>query len=819
MSPRCFRLGLTVALISGCVVAAPATDVVILKDGFIIQGEVRKETETIFDKTSGQSIRIVKGGGFDMIDEGPKVMVFSTHARQVSVVSPETKLRPDYKSYKTQPLDFQTHPLPGLGETVKITEFDEKWRRTIEVKVPGAANEQIVQQITHLDPHFIYVVSSTHRWRLAHRTSEWDPKLIRKLLSTHPELSEPDGKADPLKRVAIAKFMLDAGWLQQAKDEMDRLKREFQGDMSKEAKDQHDKVTKELERATAELVVREAELALSAGRYQYATDLLAVFPEKLADPKEIARKAKLMADLKTSQERYDACRRLLRLLIDEVNGMKGAKPLMAVGGGLAVAAWKPEKTPPKQSRELVAAASQVYAELHQDSAIRIETFATLAAQYEREKAQGKNPTKTPEELLATAISGWAKGKNGATPNITEALQLWSARETVLAYQRATDPGARTAVLGKYKENVTLKIDELAQIISLLPPVDAEDLENRSGKLIPSGKGVPEGVYKLKTGSAPEHAAGIEYLVKLPPEYHHGRAYPVLIVLTHPGINPVEALAPVVQEADKHGYILIAPVWSDEFGKGNWEYRGEDHVYVTATLRDTVRRFTVDNDRVFMLGVADGANMAMDVGMSHPDLFAGVVAMGPIPRWQNMFINYWKNAQKLPFYVVTGEYSGDSLKALRELYKQWMPQGFPALMSIYKGRAIEWFAGETPAFFDWMGRKTRATPASVLKLDIGTRQPWMTMRETDNRFYWLQADKLAYGNQINNLKPGNAIIPAQIQGDIRGKNLVDIQCRGVTKLTIWLSRDMITDWKTEIRVQINGGVPHGYRAKVMEPNLE
>ena len=143
-------------------------------------------------------------------------------------------------------------------------------------------------------------------------------------------------------------------------------------------------------------------------------------------------------------------------------------------------------------------------------------------------------------------------------------------------------------------------------------------------------------------------------MKLPPEYHHGRAYPILIVLTHAGINAEEILSPLINESEKNGYIVIAPEWNGLFGKGGWQWRGEDHVYVTAALRDAVRHFTVDNDRVFLMGVADGANMAMDIGMSHPDLFAGVVPMAPIPKWQNMFIHYWANAQKLPFYVVTGE---------------------------------------------------------------------------------------------------------------------------------------------------------------------
>ncbi len=199
--------------------------------------------------------------------------------------------------------------------------------------------------------------------------------------------------------------------------------------------------------------------------------------------------------------------------------------------------------------------------------------------------------------------------------------------------------------------------------------------------------------------------GLPYLVKLPPEYHHGRAYPVLIVLSHPTINAEEMISSLAYESDRNGYILLAPEWANQFGKG-WQWKGDDHVYVTEVLRDAVRHFCVDNDRVFLFGAADGANMAMDVGMSHPDLFAGVLAMGPIPKWKNMFSEYWGNAQKLPFYCVTGELAGDSASNLRQIFENWMPKGYPSLMVVYKGRGLEWYPSEVPVMFDWMSRKTR-----------------------------------------------------------------------------------------------------------------
>ncbi len=815
-STRLIRPALAAALLAGCGLVARSADVVILKDGFAIQGKPQKETETIFDKSSGQSIRIVKGTGLDMLDEGPKVTVYSTHYKQSDAAAPDTKLRPVPKGYLMPfPGQKSSHQLPSLAATFKTTEFNEKWIRSISVRVPETrAPEVIQQQITYIDPYYIRLISPTHFWRVAYRTNEWDPKLIRKLLLMHPDLAEPAGRCDPIKRVALAKFLLDAGWLQMAKDEMEHLDRDLKGEMKKDAKEQYDRMRHEIDEATAELVAHEAELALPAGRYKYTSELLATFPEKLATAQQKGRVAKVAAELKTNLERYQTGRRLLRSITDSATGRGALNPLVALGSGLASASWKSPKQAPARLMALAAAAEQVSAELHPDSALRIETFVTLAAQAEREKHYGREPTKKPEELLATAVSGWARGKNGATPNPDDAWKLWQARELVLAYQRAENQNERNAMLADFQRTPAVQVEVLAQLISLLPPAEPEDLENRTGKPV-NVRGKDAGVYRRTTRPAPGFASGIDYLVRLPSEYHHGRTYPVLIVLTHTGIEADELIAPIIPEADKNGYILVVPEWTGAFNKGGWQWQGNDHVWVTAALRDAVRHFTVDNDRVFLLGVGEGANMAMDVGMSHPDLFAGIIPMCPFPNWTGLFIQYWKNAQKLPFFVISGEMDVAGAKLLKLLYDRWTRYGFPSIWSVYKGRGVEWFPSETPVLFDWMGRKSRATPAATLKdvTKLG-RQRWQIMRETDNHFYWLQADSAHPGRN------GGAIVPATITGDIAGNNTVRVGCVKVGHVTVWLSSDLI-DWTRPVRVTINGVIPNGFprQGKAVQPSLE
>src|SRR5207248_1910197 len=282
---------------------------------------------------------------------------------------------------------------------------------------------RIEQQMTYIDPYFAYIMSPTHLWRTAYRTSEFDPEKVRKLLSTHPDLAEPDGKPDASKRVALAKFMLDVGWLQLAKEDIEKLRKDFPNGVPMGAKEAFDALVKEVDVATAALVIREAELAL--------------------------------------------------------------------GGGPAAAVW-PVRSLPTPLSNLVAAAETVYAELHPDSAGRIEAFVNLAATAERLKGQDRDPTRKPDELLAAAVSGWAKGKNGATEKPELALRIWAARETVLGYQRAGDLNSRNTILAQYRRGKLLPIDEPAPNVAVPPPARPAELLRRPGTPTPPHKRPPAG---------------------------------------------------------------------------------------------------------------------------------------------------------------------------------------------------------------------------------------------------------------------------------------------------------------------------------------
>ena len=119
------------------------------------------------------------------------------------------------------------------------------------------------------------------------------------------------------------------------------------------------------------------------------------------------------------------------------------------------------------------------------------------------------------------------------------------------------------------------------------------------------------------------------------------------------------------------------------------------------LRDACRRFAVDTDRVFLTGYSIGGDAAWDLGLAHPDLWAGVM---PIAAESSAICSlYWGNAKTLPFYLVSGELDGGRMARNARDLDRYLKNGFNATVVQYLGRGHEHYSDEQLRLFDWMGR--------------------------------------------------------------------------------------------------------------------
>jgi pimeloyl-ACP methyl ester carboxylesterase len=759
--------------------------VVYLKDGHVLKGYVVQPSETIVDPISQVPVTLHKG--IFVMDDFCRRFFFS-HAYV------ERAENQPFDYGKVVKWDFaRSFPggksLPPIRQVTEAGPWNETWDRSYHFLSP-AGEIKLTQHLSILTPTFTRVDAHaidpvTHReniypWSSFYRARELGPETVLTLLSRHKDFKDsaglkPEQRAE--RRFQAFNILVQAGWLDAAQKELDRIKRDFP-----DQKDQVETAAEGIKKLVAMDRWDEIKRAQAAGRHQAAQKLLADFPAAGGDDQ-------LRADVQAMKVRYAGAE----------DALKRARSLLAE--------LPKEVTTEDGPALFTEAAAAIAAEINLDHFLkkgdndegRLERFLSQAEQAER-LAKDKMPHLRAGELLSLAVNGWLLGSASAETKPEAARRVWEARRFALAYQKTANDAARAALLKDYEGKSGITIAEMAQLIPNLPPPDP-----------PEKVGTVE--VEMKPGGA---GKGTTYWLKLPPEYHAGRPYPVLIALHHGGETGRDMVKRWGDEAARYGYVLACPDW-DQGNGGVYGYSAEEHATVLDTLRDLRQHFNVDSDRVFLTGYGEGGNMAWDVGLSHPDLFAGVAPISGQPRFHGLA--YWPNAMELPFYAVWGEYMGGPVPADKKsngnlvsynLFKEhWIPGGFPALGVQYKGRGLEWFPAEVPDIFDWMAQKRRHNPLKVGFKDIVSKEgdvsefraDQRTMRLTDNRFYWVTVNEVA----ATHLKaaaawPGNGKY-GTVAAKIANGNQIGVFADGVKGVSLWLGRGMI-DFEKPITVRLN-----------------
>ncbi|MCS6976968.1 MAG: hypothetical protein NZM31_08185 [Gemmatales bacterium] len=735
-------------------------EVIILRDGFILRGNLLIEGQILRDP-GGREFWIKKLGGFYMVDDGARRIVFST--RQVAEAQPDPPQREPLEAFALKPPLFRTEFSPAL-RMVKVEQAEE-WspeairKITLVNDLPSGGTRTFEQCVVHLNPQFLRVSARRVRWDASYLTSEFDtPTLKQMVRHALGRQSQPPGKRDEL--LTLHRFLRQAGRLAEAEATLKQLFKEFPEEESALAP-----LTESLRRQKAQEMIEAVEKAASAGQYQRAERLLAELPLDFADKNDVNRATALRNRVQDLKTRVEACRKHLEAVVALVKDEALLKD------------WHD-------------ALAEIRAGLNQDTVARLEAFLTLASQEERRESAGQPRRHPPEELLALAVSGWAVGDAGAERNVESVRHLWKIRAFLLDYLRTEDEKARSRFLDQYLREEKIATDILTQLIQLLRPPQQPDT-------------LPTDLAVLTT-AGPRR---VSYTLLLPPEYHPHRPYPLLLVLPNVREQPEEALSRWREQAAIHGYLLAAPHWTDPLQE---RYHGQDEEQqrVIEVLADLRRRFQVDSDRIYMVGFDQSGTLAYDVALSHPDRFAGVAVFCASPG--KLGRTYRGNAQYLPFYVVEGEKSPNNTGENRDLFEFWVNRGFPSLYVEYSGRGLEFYPGEVPLIFDWFNRKRRASGLPELggpdeqSGTLGRR--FCTIRPYHNRFYWVSSRDLAVGDNRPPATISARLVPAE--------NGVLVHHTGFRQLSVWLNTAMV-DFEQPVQVRVNPGSPSGkvFRGKL------
>jgi pimeloyl-ACP methyl ester carboxylesterase len=246
---------------------------------------------------------------------------------------------------------------------------------------------------------------------------------------------------------------------------------------------------------------------------------------------------------------------------------------------------------------------------------------------------------------------------------------------------------------------------------------------------------------------------------------------------------------------------------------SYEYSAREHAAVLKSLTDAMKRFSIDTDRVFLSGHSMGGDAAWDIGLAHPDRWAGVI---PIIATSGKYVPlYWRNAERVPFYFVGGELDGNKTVTNGPQFDRYF--GKPAkdheLWDVtyveFQGRGHEHFSDEILRIFDWMGRKHR---------DFFPKQFMAyTMRPWDNYFWCVELHDMPAAQMVEPaaFPPPRSTLPFSFEFRANG-NVIGVPVRNA-RVTLWLSPEMV-DFNRSIEVTIGGSrvaTPRG----IIKPSVE
>lgn len=639
-----------------------------------------------------------------------------------------------------KPTGARSLAITSLG-SFDATEFDEFGRRRVTINT-NKGPISVVQGITEINPNSIVVTALTHKWEQSLATSSLHPQQLDQLLRYATKSENPDD------RLAIARFYLQAQLYIRAGQELDSIVKDFP-----ELKATAEETSLELRQLQAKQLLSELRRRKKSGQHRLAYQAARSFP--------------------TENMSAEVLREVRELIVESEESIAKGKRVVSLLGELQAALADPEKR-----SEFGPVRTRISESLDFDTLDRLDAFLKLEA----------DPTLKAEDKLALAVSGWMLGSANAGTDLATALRLWNARALVLEYLPSEDEKLRSDLLAELQLIEGFGPKALLQMIPQLPPcIETPDV-------------VPGKPVRIQVPGRNEGEVLATYDVLLPDEYSPNRPYPVVLTMTaagRPAVRQLEWWGSSGEgksgQSQRHGYIVIAPEWAEPQQR-DYDYSAKTHQTVQTVLRDARKRFNIDSDRIFLSGHGSGGDAAFDIGMSHPDLFAGVI---PITGISDKFCKwYWSNSKGLAWYIVTGELDRDSFARNARDVNRMLIRNYDVTYSEFLGRGSESYYEEIHRIFEWMDLHRRQPLPRDLDMQV--------LRPSDNRFYWLQADEIPAAAAMAAVladMPGVKVNPMTLEGKINEGNGIYLTSAS-PRHTLWLMPGLV-DFEKRVVVRHRG----------------
>ena len=673
------------------------------------------------------------------IDNGWQRVYFPLQQRQIvgdaaiaDLAAPRISPIPLPRPNRTQ----QNMLVSSFGTITYVGPFDEFGKRRLTIAAKKGPMD-VFQAITEVYPDHVMVESTNCDWKLGL------PLKSIPIETLEPMLKRQIKKDDPVAHFALVRFYVMAEYYQQAFEELDAISRNFP--------EQAELVAKQREllmNSFGKEILRRLGHRQQAGQHQLAE----TFAKKLLTQ---PLTGSVLVEVKKYIQRYEQARQ----------SIEQAKLLLSD--------WQARLNDAERELELQPLRSEIKEQLDFETLPRLDAFLKAEADKQYEPAQ----------RLGLAYSGWVLGSANAIPDLDQTLRIWEARDAAIEYLRSDAPGRQAELIEQLRKSEGISPKIVLNLVPQLPAIlDASDIE----------PGVP---HRIET----EGANPVAYSVVLPAEYSPHHRYPLMIALRARNRSTDQTLAVWAGDASQpdaghqRGYIVIAPEYAEKT-QGEHTYGAPAHACVLDCLIDAKKRFAVDSDRVFLAGHAMGADAAFDIGMAHPDEFAGVL---PIGGNALQYCTYsWPNGSHTAWYIVGKGYDSKDNRdnTSNAVFDNMMVHGakFDFMLVEYLGRNGENLIDDFSRMFDWMDLHTRRPQPKEFEI--------RSLRKTDHRFFWLTANGLPR-DYILPVPAGAAqkIIPMEIEARITPGNTVNVKAL-TDNITLRLSPELV-DFDNKLVVRI------------------
>ncbi len=655
----------------------------------------------------------------------------------------------------------------GVGLILKRAPFDEHGRRTITMATTKGP-ENLVQCITQISPHWMKVECMNYLWDMRLATTSISYEELIPILRHQAIRLCKGSETEAAKK--IARFFIQAQRYEEAAKELNRVihlskVREAQKDGGDVTPVALDGITTQTQRELAPTLALvhqllsqrrfdELELRRKNGQHYLVRRMLEAFPPEYVAGETLQLVRDILADYDQQETRIEKIIAMLQ------------------------ADWAKLEDPK---------AKEVLKPLIQEITFELN-FNTLQRMSAYERMMDLND-QTPAQRLALGVTAWLMGSRNATEKIMAAVSALEVRGIMESYMRAENAISREAFFQKFHSQEAANVTAMAAILShMKPPVGVKKEQWINER---------QDFCKLQTASTVVEKP-VTYWVQLPPEYDPHRMYPMIVAMNGLNNTPLQemewwaggfnAKGERHGVAGRHGYITVVPQWSYE-GQREYEFSRREHDVVQHVLRDVSQRFSVDSDRVFLAGHFEGGDAAWDIGLAHPDLWAGLILFSA--EAMKTAKMYRTNAKLIPIYHVGGEL--DVRQGRKLLFQNsfiltfYLERGYDTTVVEYLGRGREDFPDEIHRVYDWMNRKRRNFYPETFTVN--------TMRPSDNFFWWIEVSDFPARalNGKTTVKVAANRIPTA--------NTLNVQIP-TASARIWIGPKML-DYDRKVNILING----------------